>query len=334
VTVLVTGATGSLGRSVVARLLAEGRRVAILTRRPFAADALFGPDMAIHEWHPDGEPVPPAALRDVTGIVHLAGEPLAGWPVLDRRDLVATSRKTTTRRLVEALASQAGPNRLVIASVALGLAGEGDAVSEAEVAEAGGTEAATQLSDTVHTWEEVALGSQASELSVAIVRLALVAGSGAPLSTLVALACRGVVADLRGSRIAAIDTADAAAMLSGLVQHPALTGRIHGAAPMVVKGDALTSALAALSPMPWLPYVPLALLGRTLGHAMPLLASRRPVRPARLLEAGADFSVPDPWPSLDAAIRAIAATPTRDPSLWASLRGGRKPTPPAPAKGD
>jgi uncharacterized protein YbjT (DUF2867 family) len=45
----VIGGTGKLGRLVVARLLAQRRHVAVLTRRPAAARALLGPAVTILE---------------------------------------------------------------------------------------------------------------------------------------------------------------------------------------------------------------------------------------------------------------------------------------------
>jgi len=61
-TILVTGATGNVGRPLVAGLLADGARVRALTRDPAAADlppgvAVAGGDYA----HPASSPKPSAA---------------------------------------------------------------------------------------------------------------------------------------------------------------------------------------------------------------------------------------------------------------------------------
>ena len=77
-TVLVTGATGDLGGRLVARLLAEGHTVRILTRRPFMAHRQLGDQVAIHEWHPGVEPAPRDALDGIETVIHLMGAPLGG----------------------------------------------------------------------------------------------------------------------------------------------------------------------------------------------------------------------------------------------------------------
>lgn len=302
-TVLVTGATGSLGHTVVARLLAEGRRVAVLTRRPFRARALFADRVTLHEWHPLSEPVPPAALEGVTGIVHLMGEPLAGAPWQDRAEFVLASRLNAARRLAEALAGRGV--RVVAVSLAVGGRDAGDPITEAAPRSA----APDAIERDVLAWEAeiMAVGDR-----VANVRLGLLAVPGAPLAQLVALAQMGAVPDLRGMLVPAIDVADAAAMLSGLLSRPDLTGVIFGVAPEPVKGEDLGRLLAKAARFPLPVQLPKAILRRRLGHINALIDGRRRIVPQRLTDLGAEFTVPDPLPSLERAVADLLA-PERQP---------------------
>lgn len=313
-TVLVTGATGCLGQVLVARLLAEGRRVAILTRRPFRARTLFADRVAIHEWHPLSEPVPAEALEGVTGILHLMGEPLAGAPSHDRFQLVLASRTNASRKLAEAIAGR--QIRLIAASLAIGPDGDGGDVDEDTAA----SREPTALERAVAAWEAEVLAAAVTGNSVANVRLGLMAGAGCPLAELVALARNGIALDLRGALIPAIDVADAAAMLSGLLAHPHLTGTILGIAPEPVKGEALARLLAAASPLPAPLRLPKALLRHRLGSVMALVDNRRRMVPKRLIELGAEFAVPDPLPSLERAVATMIGPASPHKPLFQRLR--------------
>ena len=356
--VLVTGATGGLGRAVVARLLAEGRTVRILTRRPFLAAGLFARSVALHEWHPGSEPVPAEALDGVTGVVHLMGAPHAGGPARDRSALAVSSRVEATRRLVESLENH--PVRLVVASVAMpppavkparssvpakelaavemlddsleDVAGEDiaemDAAGQSRASPASRTSGSDGLAGPL-TWEAEALIAEASGSQVVIVRLGLLATPGAAVDALVGLARRGLSVAAPTTRIAVIDPEDAAAMLSGLLALPGLGGRVLGVAPQPVYGSALAEALArALAlpkagSMPRLP-APRWLMARQLGLLAPMLQTTVQLVPQRLLAAGAGFMTPDPTALLQAAIaRTIAARQERVPSLWlGAVRAG------------
>ena len=48
--VVVTGATGLIGRNLVAKLVANGDSVAVLARNSSKAAQIFPPDVAIYQW--------------------------------------------------------------------------------------------------------------------------------------------------------------------------------------------------------------------------------------------------------------------------------------------
>ncbi len=300
--VLVTGATGSLGQMAVARLLAEGRRVSVLTRRPFRAHALFGETVAIHEWHPLSEPVPPEALAGVTAILHLMGEPLSGWPSHDRAELVLASRQIASRKLVAAIAGR--PMRVVAVSLAIAGTERGDGGG----AVAAANPAAVVIARDVLAWEAEIMAAASSQVSIANVRLGLISGSGIPLAGLVALARSGLHLNLADALIPAIDGADAVAMLSGLLSRSDQEGVILGAAPEPLKGRDLAQLLAKASRLPLAVPLPKALLRHRVGYIMALLGNTERLVPRRLIDLGAEFSMPDPLPSFERAIAAMTGT--------------------------
>ena len=318
--VLLTGATGNLGRAMVGRLLAEGHDVGILTRRPFLAASLFGTTVTLHEWHPLTEPVPAGALTGVDAILHMTGASLAGGPSRERTALAVTSRTTATRRLVAALAG--GPIRLVVTSLALARQEPGEAVTEDTPPPSNPSPAER----AVAAWEAEAMAATSAGASVAIVRLGLIAQPGGPLAALARMAGLGIGPAMHHSLISAIAIEDAVAMLSGLLQDRALEGLIHGVAPVAVPGAALTGLLRRISPMPTTLQLPTRLVGGSLGLTAQLVTGRRQVAPMRLVAAGASFAAPDPSASLERALHALAAARGQS---WLALPARRRPSEPS-----
>src|SRR4051794_33173086 len=76
--VVVTGATGTIGRAVVDALRVRGDEVVALSRDPERARSLLGSGVEAQAWaEPKSSPPPAAALRDAEAVVHLLGEPVA-----------------------------------------------------------------------------------------------------------------------------------------------------------------------------------------------------------------------------------------------------------------
>src|SRR5918996_6287151 len=100
--VTVTGATGTIGRDLVAELVQRGDEVTALSRDPAAADlrveTLGWPD-------PKRERPPAGALHGRDAVVNLLGETLAQrWSDEAKRE-IRESRVLATRNLVAALAT-------------------------------------------------------------------------------------------------------------------------------------------------------------------------------------------------------------------------------------
>ncbi len=118
--ILLTGATGFIGRALCASLLAEGHTVRAVVRALPAPEAGLSADRLELIVHPDlaAASLPRAALQGVDAIVHLAGiaqvaRAGAGGPAGAQR--YERSNVTATRLLAEAAAA-AGVRRFVFAS--------------------------------------------------------------------------------------------------------------------------------------------------------------------------------------------------------------------------
>lgn len=99
--VTVTGATGLIGRRLVAELTARGDEVTVLSRSPLKAVEALG--VHAEAWDPMAGPAPASALSGRDVVVHLAGEPVAQRWSEETKQAIRDSREIGTRNLVAGL---------------------------------------------------------------------------------------------------------------------------------------------------------------------------------------------------------------------------------------
>jgi len=120
VNILVTGATGLIGRALCQRLAEEGHTVTILSRHP-PEEVSF----RAFQWDPLGGPPPADSLEGADAVIHLAGEPVAGgrWTSeLKRR--IRESRISGTRNLIAGIGAAAVRPKVLVAASAVGFYGD------------------------------------------------------------------------------------------------------------------------------------------------------------------------------------------------------------------
>lgn len=169
--VLITGATGFIGRTLLARLAADGMQLSVVARNPRKVGRLPG-DPAVHAWARFDAPLPAGALEGVDAVVNLAGEPVNGRFTDEHKRRVYDSRVVGTRRLVEAMVKSGRPRKLVSAS-AIGYYGErGDETLTEESAAGRGF-----LADVCRAWEAEARQAEAHGIAVTRARIGIVLGA-------------------------------------------------------------------------------------------------------------------------------------------------------------
>ncbi|MGA9315351.1 MAG: NAD-dependent epimerase/dehydratase family protein, partial [Solirubrobacteraceae bacterium] len=99
--IAITGATGLIGRQVVAALKERGDEVTALSRDPRQGE----------QWDPMHEPAPAQALAGRDAIVHLAGENIAQRWSAAAKQTIRDSRVTGTRQLVRGIGELAEAER-------------------------------------------------------------------------------------------------------------------------------------------------------------------------------------------------------------------------------
>jgi len=288
-TVAVTGASGTVGQSLVPLLTTAGHRVVRLVRRTTRT-----PDE--RTWSPDAPA--PDLLDGVDAVVHLAGASIAGRFDDGHRRAVRDSRVGPTRRLAE-VAARSGIRAFVSAS-AVGFYGpdRGDEVLT-EASERG----AGFLADVVADWEAATRPAESAGVRVVRIRTGIVqTPRGGVLRPQVPLYAVGLGGRLGSGEQwqAWIGIDDLADVYLRAVVDPALSGPVNAVAPEPVRQQEYAAVLGrvlhrpALLPMP--PFGPRLLLGEE-GSREVALAGQR-VLPTVLTDAGHDFRHPRLEPAL------------------------------------
>ena len=291
--IAVTGSTGLIGSALVPFLTVGGHRVSRLVRgHAVGLDCI--------RWDPAKGVRDVALLEGLDGLVHLAGENIAGgrWTAA-RKAAIHRSRVEGTQRLCEVLARLARPPRVLVCASAIGYYGDrGDQVLMEEAPPGNDF-----LALVCREWEEAAAAAAKAGIRVVNLRFGIVLSpAGGALRKMLLpfrLGAGGRIGNGRQywSWIALDD-------VMGAIHHALVTGSLGGAvnavAPSPVTNAEFTRVLGrvlrrpAITPLP--AFAARILLGE-MADAL-LLASTR-VMPKRLQETDYRFRHPD----LEGALR-------------------------------
>jgi uncharacterized protein len=300
--VLITGATGGIGRALSEYLPARGYEVTPLRRGA-------GANAGAPSWDPARGELDARALSGFEAVIHLSGANIGRgrWTEARKRELRA-SRIDSTRLLVDRmLAAPDGPRVLVCAS-AIGIYGDrGDTILEENAERGGGF-----LADLVADWEREAARAAAGGIRVVHARFGvLMAANDLALQRLKLAFSLGVGGRLGSGRqwMSWIAPADLVRAIEWALTHD-IAGAVNMVSPLPARNSELTSALARVLHRPALFPVPAFALRLALGGSAKelLLASQR-VIPRRLLDAGFEFTLPGIEEALRAELRPAAAAP-------------------------
>jgi hypothetical protein len=301
--VVVTGATGFLGRPLVDALAADGHDVVVLTRAS-SRDSARVPDRArAVGWTPNGGIGPWAAEIDGAGaVVNLAGESIAArrWTAAQKQRIL-DSRVDATRSIVAAMQRAATPPHVLVSGSAVGYYGpRGDEVVTEET-EAGGD----FLAQVCRQWEAEASRASSDRTRVVFVRTGLVLEKdGGALPQMLPPFKFGVGGPVGSGRQywPWIHRRDWVALVRWAIQNATAVGPVNGTAPNPVNSATFAHALGKAMHRPSFMPAPGFALRLALGEmADGLLLSGQRAVPRRAERGGFTFS----YPRVDTALRAI-----------------------------
>lgn len=299
--VLITGATGFIGRRLVAALTSAGHEVVALVRNP-AASVLPAPITLVTDLNQL-----PADTR-IDAVVNLAGEPISDglWTVTKRRRILR-SRLEVTRDVRRMLARLETKPEVLVSGSAIGWYGlHGD-----EGLDETGTARGCFSHRLCHAWEQAAEPVRGLGVRLVTLRIGLVLGAGGGmLSRLLTPFELGLGGPMGSGRqwMSWIALDDCVRLILHAVAEPRVVGPLNATAPTPVTNRDLSRALGRALNRPALLAAPALPLRLALGDfAEELLLGGQRVLPAKALATGFHFKHPD----LDATLAAIVGARAR-----------------------
>ncbi len=283
--VTLTGATGFLGRHIVAALLEAGHHPRILTRTP---PANLPPGVDFSLWPSDtGE-----GLHSADAVIHLMGEPVAQRWSAEVKTRIRSSRVDGTRRLAEALDSIPDKPQVVVSASAIGYYGERGDETLTESSPPG----QGFLADVCVEWEKSADLLEALGIRVVKIRIGLVLGKdGGALDKMLPPFRLGIGGKLGSGRqwMSWIHIDDLAALFRFALENPAVAGPVNATAPNPVTNAEFTRELAHALHRPALFPVPAFALHVLYGEMAGMILASQRVLPEAAESAGYVFRHPD-----------------------------------------
>lgn len=314
--ILVTGATGLVGRHLVRRLLERGHEVVALTRSFEEAGVTLPVRCVIHEWYPDTGQIDERALDGIDGVVHLAGENVADGKWNDaRREALLRSRVDGTRLLVGAIAARPVEDRPWVFVSASGIGIYGDRGEEVVSEES--SLGAGYLAEVCQAWEQECSRVEPLGLRWVALRTGIVlAKDGGFLARVLPTFRLGVGGRHGDGRqwMSWIHVDDLVSLYVHALEERTLEGPVNAVAPGVVTNRDFTMAVARAVGRRALFPLPSSLVGMLFGERAGLVLTGQRVACAAATAAGFEFAHAD----LDTALADLCADPSHvvEQEIW------------------
>lgn len=291
--ILITGASGFIGQALVPRIRAQGYRAITFTR-----DLTCQTEDQIY-WNPDRDEIPLEALEGLEGVIHLAGENIAGFRwTLAKKERIFLSRVRSTWLLAHALLRVERPPQFFFSASAVGYYGSrGDEILTERSRQGTGF-----LAEVCAKWEEASKGLKQSGVRVVWGRFGnVIDKSGGFLSRVLPLFRWGLGAQFGNGQqwMSWISREDLARAIVWILFSTSLEGAVNCCSPHPVTQREWVQSLARAvhrSAVLKIPKPLVQILWGEMGQEL-LLSSLR-VKPEKLLESGYVFNDPQISPLL------------------------------------
>jgi uncharacterized protein len=291
--IAVTGSTGLVGSALVTALEARGH----LVRRLVRGNINDG-DHEIR-WNPDQGEIDAAELNGIDGVVHLAGENIAGgrWTESFKRRILE-SRIKGTRLLAETLAGLEMKPSVLVSASAIGYYGNRHDEEVDELAPSGNG----FLAEVCREWEAATEPAHDAGIRVVKLRIGPVlspkGGALAKMLTPFKLGLGGVIGSGR-QYFSWIALDDLVSAIVFAVENESLVGPVNAVAPGAITNREFTKTLGSVLGRPTIFPMPAFLARLAFGEmADEMLLGGARVAPHELIKAGFPFEYPQLEPAL------------------------------------
>lgn len=282
--ILITGASGLIGRRLTEALLNQSHEVTALTRSPDRSTKLLGPKVVIWQSLDDK-----TSLNGFDAVINLAGEPIADkrW-TKEQKQKLCDSRWKLTERLSQLINASENPPSVFISGSAVGYYGDqGQAVVAED--EPPNKQFTWQL---CARWEALALAAQSDKTRVCLLRTGVVlARKGGALAKMILPFRAGLGGPLGDGQqyMPWIHIDDMVSGILFLLNHETLNGPFNMVAPYPVRNDQFSALLGETLHRPSFMRVPAGVVRLLMGESAVLVLGGQRAIPQKLEDAGYDF---------------------------------------------
>jgi len=293
---LVSGASGVLGRVLVPLLTTGGHQVWTLVRRPVA------PESREIFWDPWNGRLDARQLPELDGVIHLAAEYIGvGRWTREKKRRVVESRIRGTELLARTIAGLPTPPPVFLSASAVGYYGDCGGRLIGEECPAG----RDFISEVCQAWERAATPAAEAGIRTVLLRMGVgLTPCGGALQRMLSTSPLGIFRRFGdGNQYVSWISVDdmVGAMLHCLVT-PTLEGPVNIAAPQPVTNRELLATLARVAERPLLLHIPASSLRILYGQmATEIVLSGCRVSPGKLEQSGYRFR----HPTLAEALRVL-----------------------------
>ena len=295
--ILITGATGMIGKSLQKSLRAKGHELLLASRRPPKDDSFV-------QWDVKSGFAEPEKLEGIDAVIHLAGENLNAlrWTD-DKKKAIRDSRVLGTRDVVDTIFELKQRPKVLVSASGVGFYGDRGNDELTETSKSG----KDFLAEVCREWEGEARRAEDSGVRTVLLRAGLVLSKdGGALATMLTpfkFGLGGVVGDGK-QWMSWISLDDHIDVINFVLENDNMRGAINSVSPNPVTNEEFTKILGEVLYRPtFIPVPEFAVhfafgeMGETL-----LLGSIKAI-PKRLEDAGFKFKFPELKKAIENAVK-------------------------------
>lgn len=293
--ILLTGASGPIGRALRASFESNGSELVRLVRGASSGQREIS-------WNPQGT-LAPESVSGFGAVIHLAGESIVGRWTAAKKDRILESRSLGTRRLAEALAQTSQRPRVFISASAIGYYGNrGD-----EILREDSPSGNDFLSEVCRQWEAATQPAVQAGIRTVNLRIGvMLSAAGGALQKMLLPFRMGLGGRIGDGRQwwSWITIDDLVGAVHHTIKTDLLQGPVNVVAPRPVRNAEFTKVLAEVLHRPAIFPMPSFAARLAFGEMADelLLASQR-VEPSKLVASGYPFQHCELKPALESVLK-------------------------------
>ena len=297
--ILFTGATGSVGNTLLPLLAEKGHELIVLTRNSKTAQVRLPVDCKIIEW----EEISTLKEKNIEVVINLCGENVAsGRWTAKRKQAIYDSRILLTRNLIDYFRENFHPIKTWVSASATGIY-ENSIVSDES--SRGGQDF---LAKVCKDWEEENFKAKDLNIRTTALRIGIVLDfDGGAMQKLLPIFKLGLGGNISNGNqwMSWIHVRDVAGIIMEAIDNPSYEGALNAVSPNPITNREFTSTLAAILKRPALFPVPGWILKLLFGEMSQIVIKSQKISSGQVKILGYRFI----YPKLERALKIICDQP-------------------------